>query len=276
MATTLTLAHVREDGIYVAWVGDSRVYQFRSGKVHFVTKDHSWVNDALKMGLITKEEAINHPKSNIITRAVQGTYKPVKADSTLITDLQPNDYFLLCSDGVLESWMDEELEDLFANEESCAQLLIQLKLKCEKLSKDNFTAIVFKVEDAQIPTFQEDEPYYVEAIPVTDFKEPSVSRIDQEEKRVIKDGGKKKIVLSLVILALALLVFFFWGDLKKVFSEKEGSKKELKKAPSKESEQVEVSPEPTPVEPNEAEESASANSSQEEKVEQGNPEKKPD
>ena len=276
MATTLTLAHVREDGIYVAWVGDSRVYQFRSGKVHYVTKDHSWVNDALDMGLITKEEAVNHPKSNIITRAVQGTSKPVKADSKLIQDLQPNDYFLLCSDGVLESWMNEELEDLFANEESCAQILNQLRLKCEKLSKDNFTAVVFKVEDAQIQRIQEDESHYVEAIPITDFKEPTVSRIDQVEKSVVKEGRKKKIVLSLIILVLALTVFFFWGEIKKVFSEKEGSKKELKKFPSKKTGQPDASSEPTTEDQKEAGESASANSNQEEKKEQGKEDKKPD
>ena len=233
MATTLTLAHVREDGVYVAWVGDSRVYQFRSGKVNFVTKDHSWVNDALEMGLITKEEAINHPKSNVITRAVQGTSKPVKADSTLVKDLLPNDYFLLCSDGVLESWMDEELEELFSNEESCAQILNQLKLKCEKLSKDNFTAIVFKIEDAQIQSKQDSELHYVEAIPFTDFQEaPSLT--PKNSGKGFFGGNKLKLLLLLLVsLVLALSVFFFWGDLKKAFSEKQGSKNEVKKSQNK-------------------------------------------
>jgi serine/threonine protein phosphatase PrpC len=228
MATTLTLAHVREDGIYVAWVGDSRVYQFRSGKVNFVTKDHSWVNDALEMGLITKEEAINHPKSNVITRAVQGSSKSVKADSTLIKDLHPNDYFLLCSDGVLESWMDEELEELFANEESCAQILNQLKLKCEKLSKDNFTAIVFKIEDVQIPASQE-EVHYVEAIPITDYKEPFSAKIEKEAKM----GGTGKIfkmaVIAFLFLVFVVGLFFFKDTLKKVFPEDNSPKKEQRK-----------------------------------------------
>jgi protein phosphatase len=223
MATTLTLAQIRENGIYVAWVGDSRVYQFRSGKVNFVTKDHSWVNDALKMGLITKEEAINHPKSNIITRAVQGASKPVKADSKLIQDLLPNDYFLLCSDGVLESWTDEELEDLFSSEQSCAQILNQLKLKCEKLSKDNFTAIAFKVEDAQIPALQEEEPQFVEAIPVTEYKEPFIA----------KSGGSgktfKMAVIAFLFLIFVACLFLFKDTLKKVFTEDNSPKKEQNK-----------------------------------------------
>jgi len=260
MATTLTVAHVRSNGVYVAWVGDSRVYQFRKGKVHFVTKDHSWVNEALDMGLITQEEAINHPKSNIITRAVQGTSKPVKADSKLIRDLLPNDYFLLCSDGVLESWMDKELEELFSNEESCAQILNQLKLKCEELSKDNFTALAFKIEDAQIPTFQEDEVRYVEAIPITDFKEPSVSRVDGAQKSVFEGGINKKIILVLAILVLALTAFFFWGDFKKSNPEKESPKKEVEKPSGKKDVQVEDGPKVSSKVPDKAEESTAADS----------------
>jgi protein phosphatase len=234
MATTLTLAQIRENGIYVAWVGDSRVYQFRSGKVNFVTKDHSWVNDALKMGLITKEEAINHPKSNIITRAVQGASKPVKADSKLIKDLLPNDYFLLCSDGVLECWTDEELEDLFSSEQSCAQILNQLKLKCEKLSKDNFTAIAFKVEDAQIPALLEEEAQFVEAIPVTEYKEPFSAKIEKEAK----SGGSGKTfqlaVIAFLFLAFVAGLFFFKDTLKKVFTEDNSPNKEQREPQNKE------------------------------------------
>jgi protein phosphatase len=261
MATTLTLAHVREDGVYLAWVGDSRVYQFRSGKIHFVTKDHSWVSEALDMGLITQEEAINHPKSNIITRAVQGTSKPVKADSKLIQDLLPNDYFLLCSDGVLESWMDEELEELFSKEESCGQILDQLKLKCEKLSKDNFTAILFKIEDAQISTFQEEEVHYVEAIPITDFREPSVSRIDGAEKIVFEGGTTKKIILALAILVLAITAFFFLKDAK-VFTEDNRPKKVNNNSQSEKSKNDEGGTKGSSEASEEAEQSASDDSDQ--------------
>lgn len=265
MATTLTLAHVRENGVYVAWVGDSRVYQFRSGKIHFVTKDHSWVNEALEMGLISKDEAINHPKSNIITRAVQGTTKPVKADSVLIKDLQPGDYFLLCSDGVLESWMDEELEELFSKEESCAQILNQLKLKCEKLSRDNFTAIAFKIEDAQIQGTVVDESHFVEAIPVTDFQE--VPSFPAENSKKSGFGGKnfKLLVMTVVTLIVALSVFFFWEDLKKVFSEKQGSKKEVKNSQGKKSEQADDANTASTGDAKEADESASSNSDGDEK-----------
>ena len=260
MATTLTLAHVRADGVYVAWVGDSRVYQFRSGKIHYVTRDHSWVNEALAMGLITQEEALNHPKSNIITRAVQGTSKPVKADSKLIQDILPNDYFLLCSDGVLESWTDEELEELFSKEESCAQILNQLKLKCEKLSKDNFTALAFKIEDAQIQSPQEEEHNYVEAIPISDFQESIAFRVEKPKKGAVEGRFLKMAVFMLAFLVLALTTFFFWGDLKKSFFEKPGSKKEVKKSSSKKEGQDEGGPSTSPEKPEKTKESAEANS----------------
>ena len=266
MATTLTLAHIREDGVYVAWVGDSRVYQFRKGKINYATKDHSWVNDALEMGLITKEESINHPKSNVIPRAVQGSSKPVKADSTLLKDLLPNDYFLLCSDGVLESWMDEELEELFSNEESSAQILNQIKLKCEKLSKDNFTAIVFKIEDAQIQHIQEEELLYVEAIPLNSFNEQAKAETEQGKKTIFKRKIFKMVGLTLAFLVLALSLFFFWGDFKKVFSEKQGSNKELNKSSGKKSKQAKGGTKGSSEASEEAEESASTNSEGEEKT----------
>jgi protein phosphatase len=88
MATTLTFSQIKDDCIYVGWVGDSRVYQFRNGKILFKTTDHSWVNEALKAGIITEEEAVDHPKSNIITRAVQGSHRPTTADTVYLHDIQ--------------------------------------------------------------------------------------------------------------------------------------------------------------------------------------------
>jgi len=145
MATTLTFSQLTESGILVGWVGDSRVYQFRKGKIQFQTTDHSWVNDALRVGIITKEEAINHPKSNIITRAIQGEYKPVDIDLELITDLRNGDLIFHCSDGVLESWSNEELESLFSSVSDGGEILHIIEKKCTEFSKDNNTAILYQI-----------------------------------------------------------------------------------------------------------------------------------
>lgn len=155
MATTLTLSRVTPEGLSVAWVGDSRVYQFRNGRIVFVTKDHSWVNEALQSGVLTQEEAKDHPKSNIITRAIQGLHKPVKAETTLLTDVQKGDHILHCSDGVLEAWNDEDLSALFSSATSCQQLIERIKQECLKDSKDNFTAIVYRIEEGQQPSRQD-------------------------------------------------------------------------------------------------------------------------
>lgn len=162
MATTLTLSQVRENGIYVAWCGDSRVYQFRDGQILFKTIDHSWVNEAVKAGIITPEEAINHPKSNVITRAVQVTNKPAQVDTVFLTDIKNGDLFLHCSDGVLESWTDDDLIALFSTEKEPTKILEKIKEECEIHSKDNFTAIVYRIEETDIIV----SPKPVEAIPL--------------------------------------------------------------------------------------------------------------
>ncbi len=169
MATTLTFSQIRSNGIYLAWVGDSRIYQFRNGAIIFKTTDHSWVNDALKAGIISANEAINHPKSNIITRAVQGNNKPTTADTRLLTDIEKGDLILHCSDGVLESWDDDSLKDLFSSENEPKVILEIIKKECNINSKDNFTAIVYKIEDASIIKSQssiQPRDTFIDAIPL--------------------------------------------------------------------------------------------------------------
>ena len=169
MATTLTFSQIRPNGIYLAWVGDSRIYQFRNGVIVFKTTDHSWVNDALKAGIISANEAINHPKSNIITRAVQGSHKPTTADTRLLTDVKKGDLILHCSDGVLESWDDDSLKALFSSENEPKAILEIIKKECNVNSKDNFTAIVYKIEDASIiKTESSTKPTatFIDAIPL--------------------------------------------------------------------------------------------------------------
>lgn len=72
MGTTLVLLHLHEEGATVAHVGDSRVYQFRAGAILFQTDDHKLVNDWVRRGLLTPEQAATHPNRNVMTRAIQG------------------------------------------------------------------------------------------------------------------------------------------------------------------------------------------------------------
>lgn len=161
MATTLTLLRIRSNGIFAAWVGDSRIYQFRKGKILFQSRDHSWVNDAVDAGIITHEESINHPKSNIITRAIQGAQKPTQADEVQLTDIDAGDYFFLCSDGVLETWDDVELSALFSQDIPIQQITQKINDECAKISRDNYTAIIFKIEQGLPPVMKKPEPIYL-------------------------------------------------------------------------------------------------------------------
>lgn len=146
MATTLALVYVMPAAILTAHIGDSRIYHFRKGKILYRTEDHSLVNSWLKMGLITPEEALTHPKRNIILRAIQGGKYPAEADVSVITDIQPGDLFMLCSDGVVESFTDEELEGLFSVCRPLEDLKDALVEKCSQKSRDNYSFYLLPVK----------------------------------------------------------------------------------------------------------------------------------
>ena len=208
MATTLTFSQVRDNGIYVAWVGDSRIYQFRKGQIIFRSTDHSWVNDALKAGIITKEEAVNHPKSNIITRAVQGNHKPTTADTRLLTDIQKGDLFFQCSDGILETWNDDDLQALFLAINDPDKILEKLKMECEQCSKDNFTAIVYSIEDASIVKNTSPTDNYVDAIPVKNTtRNNTINNYSNYKEQIANPKPTLKGLLNFKILGVRLI---FW------------------------------------------------------------------
>ena len=116
------------EGATIAHIGDSRVYHIRPGKVandteiRFQTRDHSLVNDLIKIGELTPEEAKHSRQKNIITRAMQPCMeRRPKADLYHTQDIQPGDYFMLCSDGMLEQMDDENIRFIFSDEGGSAR-----------------------------------------------------------------------------------------------------------------------------------------------------------
>ena len=107
MGTTCTLAVIRSDQLFIAQVGDSRAYLLRRGELHQVTTDHSWVEDAVSQGILTREQARVHPNRNVITRAI-GLSSKVDVDISTM-DLQKDDLLLLCSDGLNSMITDEKI-----------------------------------------------------------------------------------------------------------------------------------------------------------------------
>lgn len=143
MGTTLVLAVACNKKLFISNIGDSRVYLVRDGEVVQITTDHSYIEELLKNGSITREEAQTHPKRNLITRAL-GCYEEVDID-TYTCNIKDNDIYLICTDGLSNLVMDEELKDIVARvdepELACNELV---ELANSRGGEDNITVIVFK------------------------------------------------------------------------------------------------------------------------------------
>ena len=124
MGTTCTLAAIRGDQLFLAHIGDSRAYLLRDGEMHQVSKDHSWVEDAVDQGVITREEARTHPNRNVITRAIG--LDPQPEIDTSVMPLADGDLLLLCSDGLNSMIPDEDIHRILTGsgpEEVCQALI---------------------------------------------------------------------------------------------------------------------------------------------------------
>ena len=152
MATTLTLAYMGDSGVMVAHAGDSRIYQFRNGQPVFQTEDHSLVNTYVKEGIISPDEAFHHPQRNVITRAIQGSDRSVGADVVLLTDIQPGDYLLMCTDGVTECMTDDTLFQLFTENQTPAAIKNAIVEICNEASRDNYSFYILPIQNTQNPT----------------------------------------------------------------------------------------------------------------------------
>jgi protein phosphatase len=108
MGTTIAATLFRQDYVIWAHVGDSRIYRLRDGALTQITFDHSWVGELQRRNLITKEEAMQHPLKNIITRAL-GMERSVNVDISSDA-VARGDVYLLCSDGLTDLVEDDEIE----------------------------------------------------------------------------------------------------------------------------------------------------------------------
>ncbi len=146
MATTLAFAYIRENEMYVANVGDSRVYLAHGDMMQQITDDHTYVNDLVKMGAITKDEAHMHARKNVITRAI-GANANNEPDCFSVP-LEKGDRVLLCSDGLYDEVDDETmLKVLTATDDMarCAEKLVAMAN--ENGGNDNISVICVDLED---------------------------------------------------------------------------------------------------------------------------------
>jgi protein phosphatase len=144
MGTTLTALHVRDSAMFVAHVGDSRLYRLRDGQLSQITRDHTVAQDMIDTGKLTKEAAMQHPASSMLTRSL-GSRADVEVD--LIEDqLAPGDLLMLCSDGLTGMITDGDLSAILAQpkplEHIAAELIEAANLRG---GLDNITALLVRI-----------------------------------------------------------------------------------------------------------------------------------
>ena len=206
MGTTLTLLYFHSNGCTAAHIGDSRIYHLRpsSHTILYKSRDHSLVYDLYQTGELTYEEMKTFPQKNVITRAmIAGDRNHPKPDVIHISDIQPGDYFYICSDGMLEQMEDEELLDVFAanvRDEEKRQMLISETSD----NKDNHSAYIVHIkevshDEADVSLVNEEPTAKCNALNIkSDVEEVSAS----PDVEIVKPAGTPPPIPDSVIVAM--------------------------------------------------------------------------
>ncbi len=214
MGTTMTFLKLHTAGATVAHMGDSRVYHIRPGKdgesteILHQTADHSLVNDLVRMGEMTHEEARKSNQKNVITRAMQPHmgYRP-KAEVAQITDIRSGDWFYMCSDGMLEQDEMESgecLRNIFSHRIPSPERKVEILREVTKDNRDNHTALLIHVEKV----FGEGAEEASER-EVPEREEP----VGNSSQTSVAGTSKSKIRLRVVLLIIVLCAvagYFCW------------------------------------------------------------------
>lgn len=144
MGTTAALAVVRGREVQVANVGDSRVYLLRGAAVSQITRDHSWVEEQMRVGILTPEQARQHPQRNLITRAL-GKKSTLEPDF-FSGDLRAGDVLVLCSDGLTSYVSDGEILELAGQGPPEQAVKRLVALANQRGGSDNISVIVVQAE----------------------------------------------------------------------------------------------------------------------------------
>jgi protein phosphatase len=147
MGTTLTAAYIDAEEAAIAHVGDSRAYLFRDGELRRLTRDHSLVEEFVREGKLTEEEAREHPQKSIITRAL-GPEPVVQVDRQTLP-LRAGDVLLLCSDGLTGMIGEDDIVDVLERAPSLQVAGDELiDAANEQGGRDNITVVLLRVDEA--------------------------------------------------------------------------------------------------------------------------------
>ena len=225
MGTTITVALVENGNVAFGHVGDSRAYLIRDGRMEQVTEDHSLVNELMKSGKLSPEEAETHPQRSVITRAL-GTDPDVDADTFTIED-KVGDVFLLCSDGLTDMVGEREIQELVERNRENLDAALKSLVKAANRGggEDNITVVAFEISEEQALTHDgetrenvlpappsDDEATLTEAdaVPVVDTAVVSVEEIQSEvsakerqDRAVRRRHLRRRVLAWLALIGIA-------------------------------------------------------------------------
>lgn len=163
MGSTIATAMIVDDRLYIVFVGDSRIYLFRSGEIRQISIDHTWVQEAINHGILTPEEARNHPNAHVLHRHLGGDRDPLPdprlrlAEDESDEDSQSNqgmslaahDQILLCSDGLTDLVEDEEILEVISSHspDEAARALVDMARS--RGGHDNITMVIVEIPDPE-------------------------------------------------------------------------------------------------------------------------------
>jgi PPM family protein phosphatase len=155
MGTTITVALVEGMTVAIGHVGDSRAYLVRGERMEQLTEDHSLVNELLKSGKLSEEEAQVHPQRSVITRAV-GTDPDVDVDAFTI-EAEDDDVFLICSDGLTDMVEDEDILELVHQHRHDLDKAVKALVAAANRvgGDDNITAVAFRLSTEAAPSAED-------------------------------------------------------------------------------------------------------------------------
>lgn len=153
MGSTLTFGIVRSGVLYVAHVGDSRCYKVRREGIEQLTKDHSWVADQVRYGVLSKEEAAGHPRDNVITQAIG--IDPNVEPQAIAAEIAAGDRYIFCTDGLTKHVSDPEIlravRENSHPQRACDSLI---ELANRRGGEDNITVVLGYI-DRRLPITRE-------------------------------------------------------------------------------------------------------------------------
>jgi PPM family protein phosphatase len=229
MGTTMTVAIVDGAQVTIGHVGDSRAYVVRGGRLEQLTEDHSLVNELLKSGKLSQEEAETHPQRSVITRAV-GTDPDVDVDAFTV-EAGEGDLFLLCSDGLTDMVTDAEILELVERHRDDLDRATNALVSAANRGggEDNITVIAFSIAADGEDTVRMDAPVdddTLERIPLPTVDTMVVPPEEVEEVFVepgspeaeavarpqpITSAARIRLVLTMLALLGVAAVLLVWG-----------------------------------------------------------------